>query len=236
MPRRRQVEVNEATRQTIKDTAQTLMAEKGTAGLSLRAIARELEMTAPALYHYYASLDDLITALIVDAFTNHATHVREARDKAAAEGQSYSHQIYQASLAFRQWFIDNPIQFQLTYGNPIPGYTAPSDVTTPAARLVGQIFMESILAGIEAGEIMLDKGYDQVPETIRMHYQNELHIPADFVEVFHAMNHAWGTMHGIVALEIYNHAQPVVADVTAFYKQAIHRVFTDMGLVLGDIT
>ena len=53
----------------IKAVARQQMAEHGTAGLSLRGIAREMGITAPAIYNYFPRLDDLITALIVDAFT-----------------------------------------------------------------------------------------------------------------------------------------------------------------------
>lgn len=236
MPRRRQIEVNEATRQAIKDVARALMTDKGTAGLSLRAIARQLDMTAPALYHYFPSLDDLITALIVDAFTGHATHVRNVRDEAALNGHSYSNQIFQAALAYRQWLIDNPIQFQLTYGNPIPGYSAPSDVTTPAARQIGEIFMETMAAGLHTGEIKLANGFHQVPSANQMHYHNVLHIPPDIAQAYHALNYAWSMMHGIVALEIHNHAQSVLGDVETFYKQAVHRIFTNIGLVIDNLT
>ncbi|MEM7345500.1 MAG: TetR/AcrR family transcriptional regulator [Chloroflexota bacterium] len=234
MPRRRQVEINEATRQKIKEIARDLMVEKGTAGLSLRAIAKKMKMTAPALYHYYESLDDLITALIVDAFTGHATFVRAARDKAAEKGHSYGQQIFCEALAYRQWFVDNPIQFQLVYGNPIPGYVAPGEVTVPAARQIGEIFMESIVAGIQAGEIDMSTANYIVPPTVLAHYQGTQQLPEDITEAFHAMNYAWCTMHGTVALEIYNHFQPVVGDVDAFYKQAIHRLLSDIGVLLDD--
>ncbi|MEZ4675940.1 MAG: helix-turn-helix domain-containing protein [Caldilineaceae bacterium] len=146
MPRQRHVELNEATSNAIKDTARKLMAEKGTAGLSLRAIARELKMTAPALYHYFPSLDDLITALIVDAFTAHAAYVRQTSDAAAQAGASTTEQLWAALLAYRRWALKQPIDFQLIYGNPIPGYSAPAAVTVPAASLLGELFMALIMA------------------------------------------------------------------------------------------
>ena len=69
MSRPRREKILDITREEIKDTARNLMVDKGTAGLSVRAIARQMGITAPALYHYYSSLNDLITALIQDAFT-----------------------------------------------------------------------------------------------------------------------------------------------------------------------
>ncbi|MEM7132138.1 MAG: TetR/AcrR family transcriptional regulator [Chloroflexota bacterium] len=233
MPRKRQIELNEATQQAIKDTARQLMAEKGTAGLSLRAIARNLEMTAPALYHYFSSLDDLITALIVDAFTSHADYVQMSRDAAAQAGDSYSEQVFAAAIAFRQWVLDNPIDFQLVYGNPIPGYKAPGEVTTPAARKMGPIFMETLVAGIQSGDVQLSKPLLQAPPPIRRHYLEEIHIPDEAVDLFHTMNYVWATMHGIIALEAYNHAGPVIGDVDTFYRQVLKELFSSLGLKLA---
>lgn len=233
MPRKRQEELNEATRETIKETARGLMAEKGTAGLSLRAIARQLEMTAPALYHYFASLDDLITALLVDAFTGHAAHVRTVRDEAAAEGKSYREQIVTAMHAYRQWALENPIDFQLIYGNPIPGYAAPADVTAPAARSMGAVFMETVMAAAAAGEIHVPPSLQHIPPTVFAHYTEQRGMDGHTARLFHVMNYAWGTMHGMVSLEIYNHAAPVVGDTDAFYHHAISQLLHSVGFNLA---
>jgi AcrR family transcriptional regulator len=232
MPRQRQEEVNEATRSTIKSVAQQLMAEQGTAGLSLRAIARRLELTAPALYHYFASLDELITALIVDAFTGHAAYVRQVRDEAARAGQSYAQQLFAAALAYRQWALENPLNFQLIYGNPIPGYIAPAEVTTPAARSVGEIFIQPLLAAVRSGEITIAEEYREIPPTIQAHYRHRRGMEGDLAVPFHVMNYVWSMMHGLVTLEINHHAAPVVGDTTAFYEQALRRLFQSLGIAL----
>ncbi len=78
MPRPRRDESRANLAEEIKRVAREQMAEHGTAGVSLRGIARALEITAPAIYNYYPRLDDLITALIVDAFTDLAAALEEA--------------------------------------------------------------------------------------------------------------------------------------------------------------
>lgn len=232
MPRQRQVELNEAISNAIKDTARRLMAEKGTAGLSLRAIAREHKITAPALYHYFASLDELITALIVDAFTSHADYVRQARDRAAAAGQPYGTQLFAAVQAYRAWALTNPQDFGLVYGNPIPGYVAPVDVTTPAARRIGEVFLETLIAADAAGELVIPDTYRQLPPTVQAHYQTKYGMDEATGQIFHLMNHVWGLMHGLVALDVYNHAAPVVGDTDAFYTQATQQFFATVGLAI----
>ncbi|MBL8166000.1 MAG: helix-turn-helix transcriptional regulator, partial [Anaerolineae bacterium] len=79
MPRSRNEELNVANIQAIKDTARQLMAEHGTDGLSVRGIAKVLGITPPAIYHYFASLDELITALITDNFNALADALEAAR-------------------------------------------------------------------------------------------------------------------------------------------------------------
>ena len=54
----------------IKDTAWEQIAEFGAPALSLRAIAREIKITAPAIYNYFPRRDDLVTSLIVDAYNS----------------------------------------------------------------------------------------------------------------------------------------------------------------------
>ena len=116
----------------IKTVARQQMAEHGTAGLSLRGIAREMGITAPAIYNYFPRLDDLITALIVDAFTALADAIQAA--EVAEESEKCGPKIIASCLAYREWAIGHPVDFQLIYGNPIPGYIAPAEITVPLAR------------------------------------------------------------------------------------------------------
>src|SRR5262245_33076145 len=124
MPRTRHVEQYEATRSQILDIARKQMAEHGTAGLALRAIAREMDVTAPAIYRYFPSLDDLITELILENF-NALADALEAASNSLPEND-YAGRIMAVLMAYRQWALDHPIDFQLIYGNPIPGYVAPA--------------------------------------------------------------------------------------------------------------
>lgn len=235
MARPRKTEVNEATRQQIKATARDLMAERGTAGLSLRAIARRMDMTAPALYHYFDSLDALITALLVDAFEGHAAYVRHERNAAATNGATQLQQLYTAIHAYRQWALDNRIDFQLIYGNPIPGYAAPKDITVPAASKMGEVFMENLSAALQAGELVLPPRYQRVPTSVAAHYREHFGMPDALIPAYNMMNQMWSAMHGMVALEIYNHIGPVVGDTDAFYEDSIRSLMETYGATIAGI-
>lgn len=233
MPRQRQAQLNEATRARIKATARRLMAEKGTAGLSLRAIARDLDMTAPALYHYFASLDALITALIVDAFNAYADFVRAARDDAAAAGQDHAAQLMAAMRAYRVWAITHRTDFQLIYGNPIPGYAAPEETTVPAASQMGAVFQETLAAALQAGALTLPHTFEDIPPAVRAHYATRFGLDTAQVPVFHLMNQTWALMHGMVVLEVYNHFGPVVGATDAFYTRTLQDYLHGLGLPIG---
>ncbi len=122
---------------------------EGAAGLSLRAIARDLGMVSSAVYRYVASRDDLLTLLLVDAYSELA----DAVDSAAAPAVSWRDQLLAMAHATRAWALDQPARWALLYGSPVPGYHAPRERTVgPGTRVVGALF-EAIGAGIAAGDI-----------------------------------------------------------------------------------
>ena len=164
MAQSRREKILDITREEIKDTARQLMAEKGTAGLSVRAIARQMDLTAPALYHYYASLNDLITALIQDAFTQLADTLEATA--ADATLTTSAQRLTAVAHAHRQWALSHPIDFQLLYGNPIPDYTQPIDVTYPPARRSFLVRARIFTTAIESGEMDLPVEYRDLPPVL----------------------------------------------------------------------
>ena len=123
---------------------------EGAAGLSLRAIARDLGMVSSAVYRYVASRDDLLTLLLVDAYSE----LSDAVDSAgAAHDGSWRDQLLAMAHAARVWATDQPARWALLYGSPVPGYQAPRERTVgPGTRVVAALF-DAIGAGIAAGDI-----------------------------------------------------------------------------------
>src|SRR6266568_3606317 len=116
----------------IKDAARRQLATEG-ANLSLRAIARELGMVSSALYRYFASRDDLLTALIIDAY-NAIGEVGERADAAIADRLDLTYRWLTVGHAWRDWALANPAEYALILGSPVPGYAAPEDTVGPASR------------------------------------------------------------------------------------------------------
>ncbi|HRF94384.1 MAG TPA: TetR/AcrR family transcriptional regulator [Aggregatilineales bacterium] len=216
----------------IKNTAREQMSEKGTAGLSLRGIARELGVTAPAIYNYFPTLDDLITALIIDAFKSIATAMTEAANR--YQDSTTAWRIYATALAYREWALANPIQFQLIYGNPIPNYRAPSEITGPMARLPFMGLMQDFNRAYENGELHLPDMIEDVPPSVKEHIQHyqadvQITIPAPLIMLIMA---SWAHIHGMVTLELFQHNLPILGDTTAFYEHEIRRFLHSMKMQL----
>ena len=127
----------------IKAAARRHLATDG-ANLSLRAIAREMGMASSALYRYFASRDELLTALIIDAY-NEMGEVTERADAAVVDRADVRARWMAVARALRAWSLANPAEYALLYGTPVPGYAAPQDTTPPASRPV--FVLGSILSG-----------------------------------------------------------------------------------------
>lgn len=116
----------------IKETARRQLAAEG-ANLSLRAIARELGMVSSALYRYFASRDELLTALIIDAY-NAIGEAGERADAAISERLDLTRRWLAVADAWREWALAHPAEYALIHGSPVPGYAAPTDTVVPASR------------------------------------------------------------------------------------------------------
>ena len=138
----------ELTRE-IKEEARRQLADAGADGLSLRAVARELGMVSSALYRYYPSRDDLLTALIIDAYDA----VGAAAERAAGSPGGCARDRWAAACqAIRDWARSHPHEYALIYGSPVPGYRAPQATVGPAARV--PLALVGVVAGAAAdGEL-----------------------------------------------------------------------------------
>jgi AcrR family transcriptional regulator len=154
----------------IKTVARRHLASDG-ANLSLRAVARDMGMASSAVYRYFASRDELLTALIIEAYDAVGDAAEKAGAAARKNGQSFTERLVAVGHAVREWALAEPHQWALIYGSPVPGYQAPQDTIVPATRVIFEI------AGIvrdahQAGKI-------KPQEEITGRYAEELAAVAD---------------------------------------------------------
>jgi len=240
MPRKVNPEERQAQYDAIKRTARELMQQNGTDGLSIRAIARELDMTAPALYYYFENMDALITALIVDGFNAIADAMEQARDTHADAHPV--EQLMEILLGYRQWAITNRADFQLLYGNPIPKYHAPREITVPAVIRGFVVIISAIQAVLDTGEVAIPDYMLVLPPEVEQTFfaivantnettqgqrdmMSEISIDAMILGI-----QGWSQMHGLIMLELFEHLQPVVGDTEIYYRHQIQNMFRTMGL------
>lgn len=220
-PSRRE-RMREATREEIKALAREQMATSGTASLTLNAIARAMGMVPSALYRYYPDRDALITALIVDAFERLASTLR-----AADAGPSYGARLLSAARAYRRWALDNPVDFQLVFGNPIPEYHAPAQQTGPAMQRVFAVFLDIINEAHAAGALRPARAFR--PAVLAACGPGDpfsVYPPT----VMYSGLEGWAAMHGVVTLELFGHLHHSVADHQAFYDGHMLDYLAGVGL------
>ncbi len=212
----------------IKDTARQQMAEKGAAALSLRAIARALKITAPAIYNYFPRRDDLVTALIVDAYTSLGDSLFASQESLAEA--SYAEKVFASARAYRSWALANPEEYNLIFGTPIPNYHAPMEVTGPAAARSMSVLVGVLDAAWREGALNTEGVLELTPNMIRA-WINKFNYEGDPAVVQFAMA-SWAQIHGMLSLEINGHfaAVPDDVDVDDFFKVEIRAMIKRMGL------
>lgn len=114
------------------------LASEGAAGLSLRAVARDVGLASSAVYRYVDSRDELLTRLIETAYGDLADAVDDAVDAAPDEGLEQGFQTIAAQ--FRRWALEHPHDYALVYGSPVPGFTAaPERTLRPGTRVIARL-------------------------------------------------------------------------------------------------
>jgi AcrR family transcriptional regulator len=192
--------------EAIKETAWKQIAEQGASALSLRAIARELRITAPAIYNYFPDRDALVTALIIDAYTSFGDWQLEARDSVSIADPR--RKLEAIGLAYRHWAHTYPQRYQLIFGTPIPDYEAPKEKVFPSsARSISALF--SVVEEIRAAGKLSADAVPMVNEEYRAYYEQWSTYVGDVdpLSLFVAMI-IWARVHGIVSLEIQGNLPP----------------------------
>ncbi|BAG23365.1 MULTISPECIES: TetR/AcrR family transcriptional regulator [Streptomyces] len=215
----------------IKDEARKQLAAEGAAKLSLRAVARELGMVSSALYRYFPSRDDLLTALIVDAFDAiGAVAERAAKEWEGKEREGkapHAERWIAVACAVREWGLAHPHEYALIYGSPVPGYIAPMDTVGPASR-VGLVFIDIVRTASRAEELA-------VPPLAPELRSDAERMTAEFAEgvppaAVAALVAAWAQLFGLISFELFGQFNRVVEAREPLFRQAAGELARSVGL------
>ncbi|NJN53984.1 MAG: helix-turn-helix transcriptional regulator [Anaerolineae bacterium] len=221
----------EETEAEIKEVARRQMADVGAAALSLRSIAREIGLTAPALYRYFDNRDALVTALIVEAYSSLAAAMAAA--DAANIADDFYGRFQATAFAFRHWAVQHPQDFALIYGTPIPGYVAPREQTVAPAAQVLQVIGFVLTEAWQAGKLTLPASYQDLSPELELVVAEILRdLPQDVpaAGVLLTMS-IWARLYGVVWGELYEHFIPGLAESGALYQMEVAAICAELGLV-----
>ncbi len=211
MPGTRRERVRDATTAEIKRTARDLLVRKGIEALTLRAIAREMGMTAPALYRYFASREDLVAALIQDLHDELTAALRTARDAAPA-GDPLA-RIGATCRGFRRWSLDHPREFQLSFATTVAHDDRRTDCSGSERLGFGGVFLDLFVELWEQQPFLVPTEAELGPELTA-----QLRTFGSFVDdvlplgALAAYLIGWTRLYGAVTMEIFHHLDFALTD------------------------
>jgi AcrR family transcriptional regulator len=211
----------------IKHAARVRLAAEGP-NLSLRAVARDIGVVSSAVYRYFASRDELLTALIIDAYDDLGEAVEMA--EGAVPRRELIARWLAAGRAIRTWALANPHEYALTYGSPVPGYAAPQDTIGPATRPV-LVLMGILRDG--AGRGVLDTAGDRLPKAVRADVENVASFTG-FENIPPAVlargMTAWAQLFGTLSFELFGRLTNAVRDYDAYFDHQLRSMAGYLGL------
>ena len=180
-------------RDEVKQAALRQLAELGPAGVSVNAIGKELGVSGPALYRYFASRDDLLTELVIDAYDDLAAALRDTNLKTKKRAPRRRFKAF--AQAYRSWANAQPHRYRLLYGPPLPGYDAHARRLVKASEAVMDALIE-VLPRSDEGSQPSKALASQVSD-----WASDRNVHADAPTAVRALL-VWSRVHGFVSLEI----------------------------------
>ncbi len=217
--------------------ARARLTSQGPGELSLRAVARDVGMVSSAVYRYFASRDELLTALLIEGYDSLGAAV-EAADRAVTDRADISERWSAACRAIRSWSIEHPGDYALLYGSPVPGYAAPQDTIAPATRVIS-VLIATLIDAHRTGAARVPSAPPAAPpgtestvaaamEFVKL--RDESGTLSD-AEIAMRTIMAWTTIFGTISFELFGHLVGSVSDYEAYFDQVIARVGHDLGIL-----
>jgi AcrR family transcriptional regulator len=241
-PLRRRDRVRAATVQEIKTTARRVLVEQGSGGLSLRAVARDMGITAPAIYRYFPSREDLLEHLIADLYDEVSAAMQGARDALPAD--DITGRLLTVSRTFRSWALAHPAEFALLFGSPIEGLTRVRQPDADAepdaaadespAQQASQQF-GAVFAGLVA-ELYLARRFpvpadEEIEPALRAQlaaWRDTLPVPLP-LGVMQVFLSCWIRLYGSVCMEVFGHLKFAVADAEPMFEAELRSLAGQLG-------
>ncbi|MEU6551392.1 WHG domain-containing protein [Streptomyces sp. NPDC046915] len=215
----------------IKATARQLLEKLGAGGLSLDAVAREGGLAVADVEAVFPRRDDLLTALVIDAYNESAAAMEQADQAARDADASAGARLLAVTRALRRWSFDNAGEFTLIYGSPVPGYHAPQDTVPPASRTPA-VLAAIVRSALEAGELTPPRRAMAgppllLPEAVELFGGAP---GAPFSDIIERGIVLWSNLIGLLVFQVFSRTHDSVRDESAFFDYAIAVAAEGIGL------
>jgi AcrR family transcriptional regulator len=205
----------------IKRVATELLAEHGTEGVVLREVARVMGQTSSALYRYFANRDQLLTALIMDAYNELGAYVEAAERKIARD--DLEGRFAAAARAIRRWALRHPHQYGLIFGTPIPNYEAPEETISAAVRVAA--VLATIFASVPTEDLIARRNDLRDSD---LEAGVTLLLP-EFTPAQRGRGLlAWSSIFGLVSFELFGHFKGSVHSTANFFDVSIRELWSSL--------
>ncbi|HSZ46179.1 MAG TPA: TetR/AcrR family transcriptional regulator [Streptosporangiaceae bacterium] len=231
--------VRAATTQEILQTARQLLVDQGASAISLRAIAREMGMTAPALYRYFGSHEELLRHVVGDIFTDLAQHVRAAIEAAAEAAGSdrapedlMAVKLIAGCREFRAWALTHVPEFDMIFGSPLPGLHL--DHTDPVAECgyqFGQVFLD-LFGNLYRRRPFPIQTDDEIDPSLRRQLTRYRDLVGTDLPLGALLTflRCWVLLYGMVALEVGRHLEFALDDSAPMFELMLSDLAPMVGL------
>ncbi|WP_438486830.1 TetR-like C-terminal domain-containing protein [Streptomyces sp. S186] len=225
--------------EAIKAAARQILVKVGAGGLSPEAVAIESGLVVSEVEAVFPHRDDLLTALVIDAYNASGAAMERADQAARDTGASPGARLLAAARALRTWSFDYTAEFTLIYGSPVPGYHAPQETVPPASR-TPEVLGGIIRAALQAGELTPPRRPLPGP-TVLLPTAVEIfggRPEAPFSDLIERGIVLWSNLIGLLVFQVFSRTHDSVQDQAAFFDRAIAVAAEGVGLVvpLGDDT
>ena len=192
----------------IKSTAWKILTEEGVEAVALRAIARALNITAPAIYNYYPSREDLLKALVADADTDLGRYLTEAHTPHLADDPEIQFRV--VCQAYRRWAMENPQRYQLFF----TAGAAEEPVVSPTLKaLIGILNTAQKSGSLKKEEqLVLPPGLSG----LLTQWKSEFAVEEEYVLYLAFI--VWSRLHGLIMNEIGKRYPPYIKDAGELFR------------------
>jgi len=210
----------QATTAEIVRAGRSLLSEPG--GLSLRAVAHQMGMTAPALYRYVDDYQGLVRLLTRDIESETADRLRAARDSQPEDDPAA--QIIRAAVEFRRWALTRRDEFALVFANP------QTTIEEPALAMqehqTGHVFTELLVRLWMKYDFPLPRLEDLDPLVVEalddpMVPAKVDELPASARTLVWVFMQSWAQLYGTVTLEVFGHCDPRIIASAAMFRSML---------------